>query len=69
MGGSTFFVIVTTPSRGQQLMPMQYAECLKRKMTEMLYDNQPVAPQTPEKPPYINDEPHQPREGQVILTD
>ncbi len=48
---------------------MQYAERLNRKMTEMLYDKHPVEPNTPEKPPYIDERPHQPKEGQTILTD
>lgn len=48
---------------------MQYAERLNRRTTDALYDKQPVEPKTPEKPPYIDERPHQPQKGQTILTD
>ena len=68
MDGSTFIVLYYLSEPRTAFKPMQYREQMNRIMVDVLFEKKPVEPSKPEKP-YIDERPHQPKEGQQILTD
>jgi hypothetical protein len=68
MDGSTFFVVIIPFEPRTIEQPMQVREQLKRAMTDMLFEKQDVETTKPNKP-LVEPKPHQPKPGQIILTD